>query len=79
MNGDHTSERQTERTMGSIDDTRFIGEAWAHATSLSADGELQQAIMAFLRLRCGEIHQGGGRQTVGERVYIWPLSVERLL
>lgn len=39
--------------MRSIDETQMIGEAWAHATSLSADGQLQQAIMEFLRLRCG--------------------------
>lgn len=39
--------------MGSLDDTRMIGEAWAQATSLSADGQLQKAIMGFLGLRCG--------------------------
>eukprot|EP00752_Nemacystus_decipiens_P006557 g5904.t1 len=33
------------------DDNRMIEEAWTHAASLSADGQLQQAIMGFLSLR----------------------------
>lgn len=42
--------------MGSIDDdTRRIGEAWAQATALSSDGQLQQAIVGFLRLRWGYV------------------------
>lgn len=37
--------------MSTVDDTRMIREAWVHASLLSTKGQLQEATMAFLKLR----------------------------
>lgn len=39
------------------DETRTIGEAWARATRLSKDGQLHEATVGFLRLRCENKHE----------------------